>query len=278
MAKLDIYNLQWIDVVFTGRNQAYGAYQLRKNNAKTTNRALIIGSILFILAISSPLIIKYIKGLTPDSETEERVIQTEVVLTPPPPVDEQAPPPPPAAEPPRPRVDQVRFPPPVVVPAEKVRDEEPPTVEELKVADPGQKTIAGDPNADIRIDEPVGTAPPTKQAVVEDNSVHDFASIEEMPDFPGGIQKFYAYVSKNYVYPAAAREQGVSGRLILSFIVEKDGSLTDIKVVRDLGMGTGDEAMRMLKKAPKWKPGIQNGRPVRVQYTLPIMLNLEGGN
>ncbi len=275
MAKLDIYNLQWIEVVFTGRNKAYGAYQLRKDNAKTTNKALIIGCILFILAISSPLIAKFIKGMAPEEE-QARTIETEVVLTPPPPVDEQAPPPPPPAEPPRPKVDQVRFPPPVVVPAEKVRDEEPPTVEELKVADPGQKTIAGDPNADIRIDEPVGEAPPTKQAVVEDNSVHDFASIETMPDFPGGMKKFYEYVGKNFVYPAAAREQGVSGRLFMTFVVEKDGSLTDIKVARDLGMGTGEEAIRMLKKSPKWKPGIQNGRAVRVQYTLPIVLNLEG--
>lgn len=277
MAKLDIYNPEWIEVVFAGRNHAYGAYQLRKNNVRTKNKALVLGSILFILTISSPLIIKYIKGLSPQDDAQNKYIETEVVLTPPPPVDEQAPPPPPAAEPPRPRVDQVRFPPPVVVPADKVRDEEPPTVEELKVADPGQKTIAGDPNAEIRIDEPVGTAPPTKAAVVEDNTIHDFASIEEMPDFPGGMSKFYTYVSKNYVYPAAAREQGVSGRLILSFVVEKDGSLTDIKVLRDLGMGTGEEAVRMLRKAPKWKPGIQNGRPVRVQYTLPIMLNLEGG-
>src|SRR5690606_29049837 len=128
MAKLDIFNREWIDVVFTGRNQAYGAYQLRKNNAKTTNRALLFGSIVFILGMSSPLIAKYIKGMAPD-EDSNNIIQTEVVLTPPPPVDEAAPPPPPAAEPPKPRVDQVRFPPPVVVPAEKVRDEEPPTVE-----------------------------------------------------------------------------------------------------------------------------------------------------
>jgi len=276
MAKLDIFNREWIDVVFTGRNQAYGAYQLRKDNSKTTNKALLFGTVLFILAMSSPLIAKYIKGLSPDDDSDDKIIQTEVVLTPPPPVDEAAPPPPPAAEPPKPRVDQVRFPPPVVVPADKVRDEEPPTVEELKVADPGQKTIAGDPNADIRIDEPVGEAPPTKAAVVEDNAVYDFSSIEQMPDFPGGMPKFYTYVGKNYTYPAAAREQGVSGRLIMSFVVEKDGSLTDIKVLRDLGMGTGDEAIRLLKKAPKWKPGIQNGRPVRVQYTLPIMLNLEG--
>jgi len=273
MAKLDIFRTEWLDVVFAGRNQAYGAYTLRKNNSKTTNRALLIGSVVFILLVSSPIIIKYIKGFVP--EEKERVIETEVVLTPPPPVDESAPPPPPPAEPPRPKVDQVKFPPPVVVPAEQVRDEEPPTQTELAVKDPGQKTIEGDPNAEIRIDEPVGEAPPTQAAVVEDNSVHDFASIEQMPEFPGGMGKFGTYVGNNYNYPAAAREQGVSGRIIMSFVVEKDGSLTDIKVLRDLGMGTGDEAIRLLKKAPKWKPGIQNGRPVRVQYTLPIMLNLE---
>ncbi|WP_207429203.1 energy transducer TonB [Pedobacter sp. SYSU D00535] len=273
MAKLDIFNPVWLDVVFTGRNQSYGAYVLRKENSKTTSKALIIGGALFVLAISAPLIIKYVKGFAPVEE--ERVIETEVVLTPPPPVDEQAPPPPPPAEPPKPKVDQVRFPPPVVVPAEQVREEEPPTQTELAVKDPGQKTIEGDPNAEIRIDEPVGEAPPTQAAIVEDNSVHDFASIEVQPSFPGGMDKFYSWVGKNYNYPAAAREQGVSGRIIVSFVVEKDGSLTDVKALRDLGMGTGEEAVRMLKRAPKWSPGIQNGRPVRVQYTLPIMLNLE---
>ncbi len=275
MAKLDIFNPVWLDVVFAGRNQAYGAYVLRKENPKTTSKALIIGGILFALLISSPVIIKYIKGFVPVKK--ERVIETEVVLTPPPPVDEQAPPPPPPPEPPRPKVDQVRFPPPVVVPAEEVREEEPPTQQELAVKDPGQKTLEGDPNAEIRIDEPVGTAPPTEAAIVEDNSVHDFASIEVQPSFPGGMDKFYGYVAKNFNYPAAARENGVSGRIIMSFVVEKDGSLTDIKVLRDLGMGTGDEAIRLLKKSPKWSPGVQNGRNVRVQYTLPIMLNLEGG-
>ncbi|TZF86334.1 energy transducer TonB (plasmid) [Pedobacter sp. BS3] len=272
-SKLDLFKLDWIDVVFAGRNKAYGAYELRKDNSKTTSRALIIGSILFVLAVSSPIIIKYISGFIPEKQ-EEKIIQTEVVLTPPPPVDEKTPPPTPPAEPPRPRVNQVKFPPPVVVPKEQVRDEEPPTVEELKTADPGQKKIEGDPNAEVRIDEPVGEAP-KGAAVTEDNGVHDFASVEVLPEFPGGIQKFYQYVAKNYNYPAAAKEQGVSGRVTVSFIVEKDGSLTDIKVLRDLGMGTGEEAVRLLKKSPKWKPGIQNGRPVRVAYTIPIMLNLE---
>src|SRR6476661_9624697 len=132
MAKLDLYKLQWLDVVFAGRNKAYGAYDLRKDNAKTTSRAVIIGSILFITLVSLPLIIRYISGILP--EDSEKFKETEVVLAPPPPVDEKTPPPPPPAEPPKPKVDQVKFPPPVVVPAEQVRDEEPPTVEELKVA------------------------------------------------------------------------------------------------------------------------------------------------
>lgn len=271
-SKLDLFKLEWLDVVFAGRNKSYGAYELRRENSKTTNKALIIGATLFILAISSPLIAKYIAGFAP--EEEEKVIETEVVLAPPPPIDESVPPPPP--EPPKPKVDQVRFPPPVVVPEAEVQDEEPPTIEELKVADPGQKTIAGDPTADIRIDEPVGEAP-KEAAVTEDNGIRDFASVEVLPEFPGGgMPAFIKFLSKNYRYPAMAREQGVSGRVIMSFVVEKDGSLTDIKVIRDLGLGTGEEAIRLLKSSPKWKPGIQNGRPVRVAYTLPFKLDLAG--
>ena len=90
------------------------------------------------------------------------------------------------------------------------------------------------------------------------------------------MKKFYEFVGKNYRYPAMAREQGVSGKVIMQFVVERDGSLTDIKVLRDLGLGTGEEAVRLLKSVPRWKPGIQNGRAVRVAYTLPLSLNLAG--
>ncbi len=269
-SKLDLFKTQWLDVVFAGRNKAYGAYELRKGNSKTTNKAVIVGALLFIALVSTPLIVRLIQGAMPE---EEQFKVTEVVLAPPPPIDKtEVPPPPP--EPPKPKVDQVKFPPPVVVPAEEVRDEEPPTVEELKVADPGQKTIEGDPNAEIRIDEPVGNAP--KEAAVTEDVNTIFTSVEVSPEFPGGIQKFYSYLQKNYRYPPMAREQGVSGKVIMQFVVERDGSLTDIKVLRDLGLGTGEEAIRLLKSMPKWKPGIQNGRPVRVAYTLPFALNLAG--
>jgi periplasmic protein TonB len=274
MGKLDIFKPAWLDVVFAGRNQAYGAYQLRKESPKTTSRALLIGSVAFVLAISSPLIVKFIKGITP--QEEEKLIETEVVLTPPPAVDETTPPPPPPPEPPKPKVDQIRFPPPVVVPAEQVRDEEPPTVEDLKVADPGQKTIEGDPTQEVRIDEPVGEAKVEAQVTEEDNTVHNVASVEVMPEYPGGIAKFYEWVgSRAELYTPAAKEAGVSGRMIIQFVVEKDGTLTDIQVTRDLGYGTGEAAKKVLVKSKKWKPGIQNGRPVRVQYTLPLMLQMQ---
>lgn len=113
----------------------------------------------------------------------------------------------------------------------------------------------------------------TAPEVTEDTGNQIFTSVEVLPKFPGGEAAFGKFIQKYYKYPQAATEQGISGKVYTQFVVEKDGSLTDIKVVRDLGMGTGAEAVRVLKKMPKWEPGIQNGRPVRVAYTLPIALS-----
>jgi protein TonB len=268
-SKLDILNQQWIDVVFAGRNKAYGAYELRKENPRNTNKALIIGVAAFVLLISFKTIINAIEGFIP--KADEKVKVTEVVL-PPPPVNEQQKPPPPPPEPPKPKVDQVRFPPPVVKPDNEVQEKDPPTVKELEVADPGQKDQKGDPNADIRIDEPVGNSD-VKQ-VVEENPNQIFTAVEQAPTFPGGEGAFGKYLGKNIRYPAIARENNVQGRVVLTFVVERDGSLTDIKVLRSLGSGTDEEAVRVLKASPKWKPGIQNGRPVRVQYSIPVNFTL----
>jgi len=235
---------------------------------------MLFGATIFILLMSAPLISRYIKRAESELSISAPDLQTDVVLISPPALDESVAPPPPVVEPPKPRTDQIKFIPPRVVPASQVVDEVP-AVDDLRTADPGPETIKGDPGAQVVIDQPVGTSTTTHAAVVEDEQVYSTVSIEQMPDFPGGIAKFYSHVSKNYNYPAAAREKGVSGRVIVSFIIEKDGSLTDIKVLRDLGMGTGEEAIRLLKNSPKWRAGMQNGRSVRVQYTLPIMLNLD---
>ncbi|MGF7041250.1 energy transducer TonB [Mucilaginibacter lappiensis] len=273
-SKLDILKQEWIDVVFSSRNKAYGAYELRRDNSKNTVKALVIAIVLFVFIISLPTIINKIKGLIP--KPDQKVKITDVVLLPPPPVDQTKKPPPPPPEPPKPKVDQVRFPPPVVKPDNEVKEKEPPTVKELQVADPGQKDQKGDPNADIRIDEPVGNSD-IKQ-VVEADPNQIFTSVEQVPEFPGGLDKFGAYLSKAIRYPAVARENGTQGRVIVTFVVERDGSLTDIKVTRGIGSGCDEEAVRVLKNSPKWKPGIQNGRPVRVQYSVPISFTLASDN
>ncbi|MBU0696173.1 MAG: TonB family protein [Bacteroidetes bacterium] len=270
MSKLDILNQDWIDIVFKGRNKDYGAYQLRKENNNTTNKAVIIGCLLFSIAIAAPLIIKFLSGFVPDQN--DKLKQTEVVLAAPPPVDKNTPPPPPPVEPPPPKVDQVKFPPPVVKPDNEVV-EEPPTVEELKKADPGEKTIKGDPNADIIINTPVGDGPVNQEKTEDTNQI--FTNVEVLPTFPGGLEQFGKFLSKNLRYPPIARDNGIQGRVFCNFVVEKDGSLTDIKVVRGIGGGCDEEAVRVLKSSPKWNPGVQNGRNVRVSYTIPIFFQLQ---
>ena len=265
--KLDILNNQWLDIVFEGRNKTYGAYELRKSNRKTTVRALIIGAVIFSLAVSAPLIL----SLIPESENDDIVRDIKITAVKLPPKKEEpkklAPPPPP----PPPKVDQVKFVKPVVAKAEEVT-EEPPKIVEIKDKKLGAETIKGDPDAELTV-APVGNGPKGGQAVVEeDNQIYNTAGIEVKPDFPGGIQKFYDFVFKNYRAP---EEGGLKGKVYVTFVVEKDGSLTDIKVLRDIGYGTGAEAIRVLKKCPKWSPGVQNGKPVRVLYSLPINIQTE---
>jgi protein TonB len=271
MSKLDIFRKEWLEVVFADKNKNYGAYQLRKSNSANTTRALIIGSVIFLVLFFSPKIYSLIKGSM--DQQDEHLKAQEVIISPPPPVDPKTPPPPPV-EPPPPKVDQVKMPPPIVKPDIEVRDE-PPTVEKLKEADPGQRDIKGDPTADIVIAEPVGEGPKREAAVaVDDNKVYDFVSIEKQPEFPGGISKFYGYLSKAIKYPPMAQENNVQGKVFLSFVVEKDGKLTDITVTRGLGSGTDEEAIRVLKASPRWNPGIQNGKPVRVKYNINVNFTL----
>jgi len=102
-----------------------------------------------------------------------------------------------------------------------------------------------------------------------------FQRVEIQPEPDGGMKSFMEYVAANYDYPEEAIEAGVNGKVVVAFVVERDGSLTDLKLVEDLGYGTGEAALRVLKNGPRWSPGIQRGRPVRVAYTLPLRFNLQ---
>jgi len=270
-SKLDIMKTAWLNLVFANRNQAYGAYQLRKENARNTNKAMGIAITLFIVILASPTIANIIKGYIPAADP--KISKVDVVLLPPPPISHVTPPPP-TQEATRPHNDMVLFPPPIVRPDPEMR-ETPPTDKDLEKVDIGPKTIKGDNSAPLTIDITAGTEDNKGPSITEeDKNVYTNGTIEIEPSPIGGMDKFYSFLGAKIKYPEPAKEVGTQGRVVLTFVVEKDGSLTDIKAIRDPGNGLGDEAIRVLKLAPRWKPGVQNGRNVRVQYTIPVNFNL----
>lgn len=119
----------------------------------------------------------------------------------------------------------------------------------------------------------------TPPAVTEEEEVAEaeiFTVVEESPSFPGGDQGRIKYLMDNIVYPQMARESGIQGTVYVTFVVEKNGSVTDVRVLRGIGGGCDEEAVRVVKSMPKWNPGKQRGKPVRVQFNMPIKFTLAG--
>ncbi|WP_306353980.1 energy transducer TonB [Flavobacterium sp. '19STA2R22 D10 B1'] len=273
--KFDINKKQWIDLVFEGRNKSYGAYELRTENPKTTVKALIIGALVFTGVLSLPLISNFI------NETPEVIIVENIPLEMPtvvnlPPVERKeeksTPLLPSKSEKVASVKDVKRFVKPVVVNAEDATDEVAEN-KDFKDSDIGLKNSKGSDVGTVIIDLPTGNETNGTDGPSTEGDVYNMSGLEVKPDFPGGMAKFYAYVAKNFKTPEVSSD--LKGRVIVNFVVEKDGSLSDINVIRDLGFGTGKEAIRILKASPKWNPGIQNGRPVRVLYSLPIVVNVK---
>lgn len=115
----------------------------------------------------------------------------------------------------------------------------------------------------------------SKSNVKESVSDPFFFVVEQMPEFPGGENAMYKYLVDNLKYPEQAKKEKITGKVIVSFVVEKDGRITNAKVTKDIGGGCGDEALRVVNKMPRWKPGKQKGKPVRVQFSLPFLFKLE---
>lgn len=129
----------------------------------------------------------------------------------------------------------------------------------------------GDAEPDMGI-MPVSDVPITKEN--NNNTIYNSASIEVKPEYPeAGVQSMYGFIRKNFVIPQEIIDGKETKTIFVSFIVEKDGSLSDIKVLRDVGYGTAEETIRVLKLMPKWLPGEQNGYHVRCMYSIPIRLN-----
>lgn len=261
-----ILKSDYLDILFEGRNKKYGGYELRKKYPTRMRNAALIGIGVVALAIGGPVLADVIKG----KDTNKPIaIMKEVVLTEPPPIDPKKPPPPPPQEPPPPVKPTVKFTPPVIKPDEEVKeDEKPPPVDDARA--PGLTTQEGDPDG---IDPGIIDNPSTGTGVIETPPPPKiFTYVEQMPAFDGNLQE---YLSKNLRYPEAARTNGVEGRVTVQFVVSEDGSISDVKVVRGVGSGLDEEAKRVVQSMPKWRPGKQNGNPVKVQYTLPVKFTLQ---
>lgn len=287
--KLNIFRNDWLEVVFENRNKSYGAYELRKLGPKATNIGLaVVTAVVAVFSATQVFDLNPFKGEEAPKEelafTEEVTLEDLAEKLPEeeekPVVKEEAPK---IAES-RPALDVVALPEIKPVPKEKAVTEEVATVEEAtdKKKLIGPVAMKGMKGGSITTEGKWGTKDVAGAATGSTKGVEGgtgdseeiFRSVEIQPEPPGGMAAFRKWIAENYVYPQAATEAGIKGTVHVTFVVEKDGSLTDIKVVRDLSYGTGQAAVNMLKKAKKWSPGIQNGRPVRVQYSLPIRLDL----
>jgi len=263
-----------LDIIFSTRNRAYGAYLLRREYPKYLFRALILGLILLTFLFGLPLILAKVSSLIP-----KKMENVEIELGPPPDIAKTPPPPPPPKleTPPPPTRSTVKFVPPVVKKDEEVVEEKPPVVEELleKKEDIGGETKKGNDEAPPTVEENPSDLKVVEEAPkpVVDEAIHDY--VEKPPSFPGGEAELLKYLSANIKYPALARESSIQGRAIVSFVVNKRGEIDDVKLVRDIGGGCGKEAVRVVSSMPKWIPGEQNGHAVKVRYTLPVMFKLE---
>jgi protein TonB len=272
MAKdFDLNSQKWLALVFEGKNKDYGAYVQRDESSDRHLKAIMIISIVALGLIFLPGLIKSVLpapkdvgqvtdvnlsnlDLKQDVPQENQIKQIEV-------------PPPPELK------STVAFTPPVVKKDEDIKDDElMKTQQELT-----------ETKADISVANVEGVQGGTvdiadlqeHKVVVEDQKPQIFNHVEVMPQFPGGDAALLKWLGDNIQYPTIAQEQGIQGRVVLRFVVKPDGSVDDVQVVKNLDPSCDKEAVRVVKKMPKWIPGKQNGNPVYVYYSLPVVFKLQ---
>ena len=282
MAKIDLYDPKWVDMVFAGKNKEYGAYQLRKGTSGRNIKALLI------LVIAAALVGGFLawKVIEQKQAEEQQAYMEAMELAK---LQQQAKKEEKKKEPVKPKIEPKKeipvaretqkFTAPVIKKDELVKEEN--QVKQMDKLD--EKVAVGTENKEgtkdrlaeaVRSDIAVA-APPPPPAPKPEVSNKVFDVVEEMPHFPGGAAALQAFLSSNTKYPVVAQENGVQGRVIVSFVVERDGSITDVRVVRSVDPSLDREATRVVKSMPRWSPGKQNGSAVRVKYTVPVVFRLQ---
>jgi len=262
--KNDIFSDKWCELVFKTKNHEYGAYELRKNSSKRHLRALIMASIIFVFLVSAPILLRQILPKTIEKNVSVRTL-TDIKIDKPKEdeIIKEIPPPPPVR-------NTIKFIPPVIKPDELVAEEEQPLLQkEVIEAKAAVSNVAFDKGTDD-VTAPVATV---NNQITEETD-QPFFIVEQMPQFPGGEREMKKFITLNLRYPALAAQMGVSGTVIVNFVVDRDGKITRVKVFRGIGGGCDEEAVRVVSKMPAWSPGKQGGRAVLVSYTLPLKFML----
>ena len=277
MSKIDLISNEWTDLVFEGRNHAYGAYKLRKGTSKRNVWSIIIvalAAVLLFLGLQLQKMAQANKTVEntqavelaklQEKKKEAKVEKKEVIKQEPEKVVEQV-------------KSSVKFTAPVIKKDEEVKEEDEIKLDEVQKSDKavGAFTVEGNDEvggAVLKAKEEIAAPEPPKH-VVEETKI--FTVVEQMPLFPGGDAALMGYLRDNIHYPTVAAENGVQGRVVVGFVVERDGSITDVNVLRSVDPSLDREAMRVVKSMPKWTPGKQNGSTVRVKYQVPVTFRLQ---
>ena len=277
MSKIDLISNDWTEIVFSGRNQAYGAYQLRKGTGRRN-----IWSMVFVAAVAA-LAYVGLSAYNSYQEAQKAKFEAEMEAS----LLEQKKEAKVEKKTETPKIEQVKqvekvkssiaFTPPVIKKDSEVKPEE-----EMKTQDQlnesktavGAFTVEGNDDEGgtiLKAVEEIAAPEPPKHE--EENKVFDV--VEQMPAFPGGPAALMQYLSSHVKYPAVAEENGISGRVTVQFVVERDGSVTDVRTMKSVDPSLDREAERVVKSMPKWIPGKQNGSPVRVKYFVPVVFRLQ---
>ena len=277
MSKIDLISNEWTDLVFEGRNQAYGAYKLRKGTAKRNVWALLIVGLAAALLYLGLQLQKMAEANKKVENTqavelaklntekkEAKVEKKEIIKQEPEKVVEQV-------------KSSVKFTAPIIKKDSEVKEEDEIKLDEVQKSDKavGAFTVEGNDEvggAVLKAKEDIAAPEPPKH-VVEETKI--FTVVEQMPMYPGGDAALMGYLRDNIHYPTVAAENGVQGRVVVGFVVERDGSITDVKVLRSVDPSLDREAMRVVKSMPRWTPGKQNGSAVRVKYQVPVTFRLQ---
>ncbi|MCX6244444.1 MAG: TonB family protein [Bacteroidetes bacterium] len=245
------------EIVFKARNKEYGAYVLRHKYRKYTTISLIIAIFIIGVVVAYPVIAAYITKNR--IIKENKTVETEMLDIP----KEELPPPPPPPPPPPDVVQQQRFVAPVV------------TTDSVETQIATQDDLSTKTNTEAPPEEEIKVEDTKTQVIEQEAPKEIFTVVEEQPGYPGGDEARIKFLQANIKYPEEAKELGTQGKVFVTFVVEVDGSITDVRVLRGIGAGCDEEAIRVVKSMPKWVPGKQRGVPVRVQFNLPIKFTLQ---